>query len=250
MDNRIEAELAEQIEKLAGRYRQLAEWLGETIRDMESVGRPPSREIMRDLEYAGAKFVELRDRVHLEAAAEGLDPLPEPDHLISLEILRQLLARVEDSRTRMIRRKEMCRNAQAALDRVLAISHKDDPAFAPLSDCLSKAADLRQKAAELEFSGETDPPADILDEVHAVAEGHHAFNDLLVQVDDVDALDDERWHDLTAHLARAFGKPLATAAARGKLVCSIQPGGAAPSATAASVPALATSSATASVLAN
>lgn len=228
MDTRIEAELAEQIDKLAARYRQLAEWLGETIRDMESVGRPPSTEILHDLGHARTKFGELRDRVHLEAAAEGISPLPDPDHLISLDELRQLLARVEDSRTRMIRRKDMCKKAQAALDRVLAVAHREEAGFPALAECHSKAAELRQKAVELEYSSETDPPADVLDEIQSVADGHHAFNDLLVQVDDVDRLDDDRWHDLTAHLARAFGKAVATAAARGKLVCSVAPPPAAP----------------------
>ncbi len=223
MDTRIEAELAEQIDKLAARYRQLAEWLGETIRDMEEVGRPPSNEILRDLGHAKTKFGELRDRVHLEAAAEGISPLPDPDHLISLEDLRELLARVEDSRTRMIRRKDMCRKAQATLDRVAAIAHRDEPGFPALNECHAKASELRQKAVEIEYSGESDPPADALDEIQSLADGHHAFCDLLVQVDDVHSLDDERWHDLTAHLARAFGKNLATAAARGKLVCNIPP---------------------------
>ena len=219
MDTRIEAELAEQIDKLSARYKQLAEWLSETVRDMEQAGRPPSTEILHDLQHARTKFTELRDRVHLEAAAEGLTPLPEPDHLISLEELRDLLARVEDSRTRMLRRKETCKKAQDVLDRVLAIAHRDEASFGPLAEVHAKAADLRQLTAELALSGETDPPADLLEEIQKIAEGHHVFNDLLTQVEANDSVDDERWHDLTAHLTRAFGKALATAAARGKLEC-------------------------------
>jgi hypothetical protein len=103
------------------------------------------------------------------------------------------------------------------LDRVLAIKHREEPDFAPLLECLAKARELRQRAAEIEFSGETDPPADVLEEVQSVADGHHPLCDLLAQVEEHDSLDDERWHDLTAHITRAFGKPLATAAARGKL---------------------------------
>ncbi len=217
MDTRIEAELAEQLDKLGARYKQLAEWLGQTIRDMESAGRPPSVEILHDLGHSRTKFIEIRDRVHLEAAAEGISPLPEPEHLIALEDLRQLLARVEDSRTRMLKRKEICKRAQEALDRVLALRHREEPDFAPLADCLAKAKELRQRAAEIEFSGEADPPADVLEEVQAVADGHHPLCDLLAQVEAHDSLDDDRWHDLTAHITRAFGKPLATAAARGKL---------------------------------
>jgi hypothetical protein len=219
VDTRIEAELAEQIDKLSARYKQLAEWLSETVRDMEQAGRPPSTEILHDLQHARTKFAELRDRIHLEAAAEGLAPLPEPDHLISLEELRELLARVEDSRTRMIRRKEMCRKAQDALERVLAIAHREEAGFAPLADVHAKASDLKQKTAELALSGEADPPADVLEEIQRVADGHHVFNDLLTQVEAHDSVDDEKWHDLTAHLTRAFGKTLATAAARGKLAC-------------------------------
>lgn len=226
METRIEMELAEQLEKLAARYRQLAGWLGETIRDMESVGRPPSAEIMHDLQHARARFTELRDRVHLEAVAEGLDPLPEPDHLISLDELRGLLARVEDSRTRMLRRREMCRRAQATLERVLAIAHRDEPDFPPLAECRARASVLRRWAVEFESSAEPDLPADMVEELQALADGHHALNDLLVQVEEGEVLDDDRWHELTAHLERAFGKPLATAAARGKLVCNLGPGSA------------------------
>ena len=117
----------------------------------------------------------------------------------------------------------MCKKAHATLERVLAISHREEPQFPALAECRAKASALKQKAVELEYSGEADPPADILDELQSIADGHHAFTDLLLQVDDVHSLDDDRWHDLTAHLARAFVKTLATAAARGKLVCSVPP---------------------------
>lgn len=218
MDNKIAAELLDQIEKLESRYHQLAEFLAETVRDMNSVGRPPSAEIQHDLEHSRAKFADIRDKVYHEAQVEALESLPELNHLLTLVDVRELLLRVEDSRTRMLKRKEMCRLSAQVLDRVKALTHREQLPFEPLAEAQAKAAILRGEAVALAESILPDPEASWVGELEAIVAGHHPFCRLLVQVDGHNTLDDEAWQDLMASLTREFGKPLALAATRGRLV--------------------------------
>ena len=51
-----------------------------------------------------------------------------------------------------------------------------------------------------------------------LAEGEHHFADLLSLIEDRDELSDELWASLHDNVTRAFGKALAAAAARSKLV--------------------------------
>lgn len=229
MDQQTEQEVSVQIDKLRARFLQLSIWLGETVRDMEVSGRPPSSEILHDLQHSRAKFVELRDIVLLQAQGQGIEPMPQPEHLISVDDLAHLFAKVDDVRMRSVKRRHICERATAVLERVLAIGFHDGTFMAPLEEAKAKAAALHQRARALETIGAFEGTeaealyAHEIEEMEHLSEGHHPFCDLIVQVDENQDLDDDRWGDLTGRLTRAFGKTLATAAARGKLVLGATP---------------------------
>ena len=106
----------------------------------------------------------------------------------------------------------MRRRAVSILDRVQSLSHVSGD-FAPLRTCQDKARALCDAIAERS-------PFDQHEDVERLAEGDHAFAHLLILLDDHEELDDELWANYHESILRAFGKPLAAAAARMKVVLS------------------------------
>ncbi len=100
--------------------------------------------------------------------------------------------------------------ALGVLNRVLAIGHRDDPAFRPLLECQAKASELRLSLsrAVAEQRGYT---------VKQVDQAMLPFADLLTLVTGREHLDDQRWGQLETGVSRAFGRPLVAAATRGRL---------------------------------
>lgn len=101
--------------------------------------------------------------------------------------------------------------AIGVLNRVLAVAHRDDPTFRPLLECQAKASDLRLalSRAVTERRGYT---------AQRVDEAMLPFADLLALVEGQEELDDQRWAHLEASVSRVFGRQLAIAATRGRLV--------------------------------
>jgi class 3 adenylate cyclase len=101
--------------------------------------------------------------------------------------------------------------ALGVLNRVLAVGHRDDPAFHPLLECQAKASELRLalSRAVAEQRGYT---------VKQVDQAMLPFADLLTLVTGREHLDDQRWGQLEMGVSRAFGRPLVAAATRGRLV--------------------------------
>ena len=91
------------------------------------------------------------------------------------------------------------------------LNHSGDPDFAPLRECQDRARELRYGISEGNWSS---LPA----ETERLAEGQHHFADLLALIEDRDELSDDLWATLHESVGQAFGKPLAAAAARSKLV--------------------------------
>ncbi|MBI2014930.1 MAG: adenylate/guanylate cyclase domain-containing protein [Candidatus Rokubacteria bacterium] len=100
--------------------------------------------------------------------------------------------------------------ALAVLNRVIALTHLDDPAFGPLIECQAKAGEFRLLLSRTltERRGTS---------AKQVQEAILPFESLLALVTERDKLDEERWAQLDAGVARAFGRPLVTAVARGRL---------------------------------
>jgi hypothetical protein len=174
-------------------------------------GAPPSEEFLAELTATNADFHALRDEL-LEHVARLEVVLPKPADAVAS--LRDLVPVVEAIAATLAggernRRAEAARAAALhVIDRVQAIKHHDDPAFAPLADCQGKARALHK---EIAASAATDS------DVVRWAERLQPFADLLDMLEDESVVDDERVTQLADNVAAAFGRPLATAALRGRL---------------------------------
>jgi class 3 adenylate cyclase len=100
--------------------------------------------------------------------------------------------------------------ALGVLTRVLAITHRDDPAFRPLLECQSRAGELRVALSHAMADPRAYTP-------RQVDRAMLPYADLLALITGRDQLDDERWVQLEESVARVFGRSLAAAAVRGRL---------------------------------
>ena len=203
------AEIARELTALTQRFVDLGAKLGEAARALQDAGAPPSNVLVEALSGARGQFHQLRSQALTVADAAGV-PTPVPPE--SLHELEPILASIGAALRERARRQALelvQQGAGALLDRVMEILHQDDPEFPALVGCRARAREARAAVlalTELES-----------DDARRVASGLPPFADLLAMVESRDGLDDERYAHLEESVTRAFGRPLAVAAARGKL---------------------------------
>jgi hypothetical protein len=204
-------DLRGRIAALQSRFAEVGASAAAAAADVAGGGAPPSEELLAQLTAAAQEFHAVRDDV-LESAASLEVALPKPaDTLVSL---RDLVPVVEAVATALagVERRRRAEAARAAaltvIDRVQAVAHRDDPAFAPLADLQARARALRDEIASAAAGG---------DDVAGWAERLRPFADLLEMLEGQGGVDDERFTQLADGVAAAFGRPLATAATRGRL---------------------------------
>ncbi|HUF92169.1 MAG TPA: hypothetical protein VMR23_07325 [Candidatus Limnocylindria bacterium] len=188
--------------------------LAEAAHELQDAGTPPADALVDDLATARGEFTDLRTDVL--AAAETLD-IAAPEHLESLRSLHPILETLAAAVQAQVQRAalEQARVAVlGVLDRVAAVTHSDDPDFAPLLGCQAKARDLREAVLAL-----TDAQSP---EAMSLTDDIRAFSDFLTMLASDAALDDERFAQLEESVSRTLGRPLAVAAARGRLMLAGQ----------------------------
>jgi hypothetical protein len=206
---------ADTARELLRRNADLATWLAdlgtrsaEAARALTQPGVPPPGDYLEELADARREFASLREQV-IEVAAQTSLALPAPDEITSTRELAALLRALVDELEQQAKRAAVERardDAVALLDRVAALTHRDDPRFAPLAACQAQARDLRAT-----ITGSVDSERSIW--TGALA----PFSALLTLLDGQQALTDEAWAVLEDRVADTFGRPLAVAAARRKL---------------------------------
>jgi class 3 adenylate cyclase len=96
------------------------------------------------------------------------------------------------------------------LNRVLGIAHADDPVFRPLVECQAKASDLRLTLSRSASDRQSQS-------VQRIKESIRPFEDFVTLLVERDTLEEQRSAQIETSVARSFGWPLVTAAARGRL---------------------------------
>src|SRR5574341_897721 len=171
---------------LTERFAGLATKLAQAARDLQEPGRLPAESLLEELAVARGEFCDLRSSV-LDAARSlsiAAPPVAEVNTLASLEPLVRAAVEVIAAEEKRAVASEARRRVLATLDRVLAISHADDPAFPALVQCQTKARDLRQAAMDPKaFEADTSP----------LLEGARTFSALLTLIEGREQLDDERF---------------------------------------------------------
>jgi outer membrane biosynthesis protein TonB len=202
-------DIARELAALTQRFDDLGARLGEAARALEEAGAPPANGLVEALAGAHGQFVALCSQTLSAADAAGVPRAAEPQSLHDLE---PLLAAIGDALRARARREALERtqqNAAVILDRALTLIHADDPTFAALVGCHTKA-----RAARAAVLGLTELESD---DAHRVVDDVRTFADLLTLVETRDALDDDQYAQLEESVSRAFGRPLAVATARGRL---------------------------------
>src|SRR5438552_624892 len=190
-----ESQLKNDLQALQEAFRELSLRLAETAGNLGRSGRPPSEEIIQQLDGAHRRFRELQEGAFQLAADERLTPAVGPDRA-SVPDLLALLRQVEEVRVVRQKKQEQVQKARSVLDRIVRLVHKDSPSFAPLAELQAKAAGLRDAAAT-----ESDLPVN--PELENLAEGKHSYCDLLTLVEQSEDIDDDRWVQLNDSITQA-----------------------------------------------
>lgn len=203
-------EFAKHLATLTERFASLATKLAQAARELQVSGTLPAESLFEELAAAQGEFVDFRSTV-LDAAASlsvALPSMAEVNSLKALEPVVRAVAEAIASEERRAATAEARKRALAVLDRVLAISHADDPGFPTLVQCQAKAKELRQTVMDPKAFETGTAPA---------LETTPAFAALLTLIEGREQLDDERFAALEDSVSQSFGRQLAVAATRGKL---------------------------------
>src|SRR6266581_3349080 len=181
MDVNLDA-LTRRLAGLTGRLADLGAKLTEAAREMQDGGAPPADALVEALAAARAEFVELL--AQMSAAVDA----------------RRRRAAFDEIRSRIL----------AIYDRVAGLLHEGDESFGPVVTLKSKAEEA--KAAALALTNAT------TEQARALMEAAGPFADLLTMLEGTEALDDEKFSALEESVADAFGRQIAVAVARGRLL--------------------------------
>jgi len=208
-------DLSQELITISDVFSQLGERLLGAARQLHSPGTPPPEGLIDELARARRDFIHLRDQTRARAEALQI-ALPSAETLDTIQGLTALLDLVAESELRQVKAEESRRRAVAVLDRVLRLRHTDNAEFVPLRDCQNQARTTRE--AVVQGAWTSLPP-----ETEALSEGEHPMANLVTLVEDREVLEDDLWAQLHETIGATFGKSLAAAAARAKLVLSDGP---------------------------
>ena len=213
-------ELAQRLAALSERFAHLAQSLSQAAQQAQS-GAPPAESLIDEITSIRTEFVDVRQRVVEATKALSINApgMAEIDSLKALKPVVDAVAQGIAAQEKRAALSEARTKVMAVLDRILAISHVDGPNFTALVQCQAKAREIRQAAQ--------DPRAFDSENAPAFLESTPSFAALLTMVENRDALDDDKFAALEDAVTQSFGKTLAVAATRGKLVVAAAPASAA-----------------------
>ena len=167
----------------------------------------PAEALVEELRGTGTEFDALRHAIVNELSA--FPNTPDPAKLSTLKALDAVLTAMERVRAEHARRAawEAARDeAVSVLDRVLALTHREDTDSAALAECQARARELRDALAAA-------PAGDV-----AQLGAHlRPFDELVTLAEGWNQLDDEQGASLHDAITESFGRQLGLAALRGKL---------------------------------
>ena len=172
---------------------------------------PPSSALLDELSAAREAFTELRTAMVQEASA--LDVVLDVERLGTLRDLEPVLSAIaaaEERRMLLGAWKETRDEALVVLDRVMALTHREEKGFAPLAECQARARELH---GILAGAG----PRNVEQATRTLAATLQPFAEVVALAEGWNVLDDDRCASLQDAIMESFGRPLALAALRGKL---------------------------------
>src|SRR5687767_7393404 len=203
-------QLDRQLAGLTGRFADLGAKLSEAARELQDGGAPPAESLVAQLSQLRGEALQLCGDVAAAAQAVGIATPPSVDTVNSLEPLLRAIAAALDTKRRNAALEQARRGVIEVLDVVLGVRHLDEEQFPPLVECQMQARDLHAAVLALNESN--------LHQAQELTTRVRAFSDFLTMLEGSERLDDERFTRLEASVSTTFGRPLAIAAARGRLL--------------------------------
>jgi hypothetical protein len=191
-------------------FEQLGQRLSEVAEQVRTTGTLPSESLIEEITASRRNFTDLRARAIELVGLMSETPNAAAEEIGSMKELEALLQVAAEAQRKRAQQEKARTRALTVLDRLLSLVHRDQPDFAPLSECQAKSRTLREAIRD-HASSELHP------DVTALAQGRHPLAELLTLVEGYDDLDDDLWLLLKYAVAENFGKSLAMSAARGKL---------------------------------
>jgi len=205
--HKLQVDLRYEIKSLTETFFQLSAKLTQAAKELHDPGIPPSEQLLTDVTEAQKAFAALRTQLLGLARIVETTPLPDPDAVVSLRDLAGVLQSAQESRKKS-KVDEAKQQILQKLDRIQHMVHTEKADFTPLIDCQDHAAQLKLAIAAADWAN---PSPELV-------EGLLPFMDLLRMVDELEDLDDEACDRLQDSIATAFGRLLAVATARGRIV--------------------------------
>jgi RNA polymerase sigma factor (sigma-70 family) len=205
------ADLLKQLTALEDVFSQLEARLSEASRKLLDPGIPISQKLIQELDESRKNFIQLRGKVLELAKYLAVSQTLTTDEIGSLADIKSVLERVNFAEKQKSEIALVRDSALRVLEGVLAIAHRVESNFPSLLECQDKARELQRAICE---SQESDLHPDTL----LLADGNHPFSKLLKLIAEWEEADDERLASLQDVVAESFGRTLAMAAVRGKLM--------------------------------
>ncbi|MDL5055387.1 RNA polymerase sigma factor RpoD [Oscillatoria laete-virens NRMC-F 0139] len=205
-------DLLQQLTSLENIFSQLVPKLSEALQELQESGKPLSAELILEMDNSRNQFNTLRARVFELAESSVLSSTQKESEIESLKGLKSLLDVALQAEEQKEAIAQVRQQALRVLERILAIAHRDNSDFLPLLECQEKARELQRVISE------SQEPESHSDTQQALAEGNHSLAQLLTLIEQGETLDDDRSADLHDSVAESFGRTLATAAVRGRLI--------------------------------
>lgn len=205
------ADLLKQLTALEDVFSQLEKRLSEASRKLLNPGIPISKELIQELDESRKNFIQLRDNVLELAEYFAVSTTLKVEEIGSLADIKSVLERVDLAEKQKSAIALVRDSALRVLERILAIAHRVESNFQSLLECQEKARELQRAISESQES-------DLHPDTQLLADGNHPFCKLLTLIAEWEEADDEHLASLQDAVAKSFGRTLAMAAVRGKLI--------------------------------
>ncbi|WP_341735856.1 AAA family ATPase [Microcoleus sp. CAWBG640] len=205
------ADLLKQLTALEDVFSQLEKRLSEASRKLLNPGIPISKKLIQELDESRKNFIQLRDKVLELAEYLAVSPTLKVEEIGSLADIKSVLERVDLAEKQKSAIALVRDSALRVLERILAIAHRVESNFQSLLECQEKARELQRAISESQES-------DLHPYTQLLADGNHPFCKLLTLIAELEESDEERLDSLHDAVSESFGRTLAMAAVRGKLI--------------------------------
>ena len=199
-------QLQQQLNNLKERLPALSSRLSQAAVELKEAGVPVDERLSEQLIAYRQEFAGLKSRAIELAKTYSVPGVVAPTQISSLHDIQGILHTIARTGGEV----NESQKALYYLDRFLSLTHREQPHFAPLEEAKVKARELRHII--LNSSPSNFPP-----DVPALLSGQHPCCTFLSLIEPDAKIEDEEWEKVVDFCGRAFGKPLALAASRGKL---------------------------------